>query len=145
MCLRLITNKEELEGTAYFELLPGRFNNKFWNNNAVFMSESSFSFMEDIVSKHYADYDHYSCSMNVHRDIWMLIITDLQYRKAIIDEAMDAEILISECSFLDNYTIGELRENWDIYKQQIQALFESTLFWIQKTLGMHEYIVLMGL
>ena len=145
MCLKLITNKEELEGTAYFELLPGRFNNKFWNGNAVFMSESSFGFMEDIVSKHYADYDHYDCVMNIHRDIWMLIITDLQYRKAIIDEAMDAEILISECSFLHKYMIGEFQKNWNTYKQSIQGLFESTLCWLQKTLEMHEYIVLMGL
>ncbi len=145
MCLKLITNKEELEGTAYFELLPGRFDNKFWNDNAVFMSESSFSFMEDIVSKHYADYDHYSCSMNIHCDIWMLITTDLQHRKVIIDKAMSAEILISECRFLDNYTIGELQKNWNAYKEQIQGLFESTLCWLQKTLEMHEYIVLMGL
>jgi hypothetical protein len=145
MCLKLITNKEELEGTAYFELLPGRFNGKFWNNNAVFMSESSFGFMEDVINKHYADYDHYDCSMNIHRDIWMLIITNLQYRKAIIDEAMDPEVLIAACRFLDQYTIGNLRKNWDNDKQEIQALFESTLSWLQQTLQMHEYIVLMGL
>jgi hypothetical protein len=145
MCLKLITNKEELEGTAYFELLPGQFNNKFWNNNAIFMSEPSFCFMEDIVSKHYADYDHYDCSMNIHRDLWISIITDLQYRKAIVDEAMDAELLISECRFLYPYTIGELRKDWNAYKEKIQALFESTIDWLQETLKIHEYIVLMGL
>jgi hypothetical protein len=46
--LELIQTVKAFEGTAYFELLPGRYSGKFWNKGAVFMTEESFSFLEDM-------------------------------------------------------------------------------------------------
>ncbi len=33
--IRIITNKNELEGTCYIEVLPGAYKNKCWNEGSL--------------------------------------------------------------------------------------------------------------
>ena len=57
---KLITDKNELESTCYFEFLPGQYKDKCWNDNSVFLSEESIAIFEDILLDIDPSYDHYA-------------------------------------------------------------------------------------
>ncbi|MEH1940550.1 MAG: hypothetical protein V7L01_10080 [Nostoc sp.] len=44
--IRLIRSLSELDGTCYFEILPGRYEGNCWNQNSVFITEEVFGYFE---------------------------------------------------------------------------------------------------
>jgi len=57
---KLITDKNELKSTCYFEFLPGQYLDKCWNDGSVFLSEESIGVFEDILLGIDPGYDHYA-------------------------------------------------------------------------------------
>jgi hypothetical protein len=58
--IRIITNKGELEGTCYMEILPGPYREKCWNEGSLFFEEEVFGYLEPIIKRHVETYDHYA-------------------------------------------------------------------------------------
>src|SRR5204862_292237 len=56
----LQTDAAALEGTAYFEFLPGRYAGECWGRQSVFLTEQAFAHIEPIFQKHRPDFDHYA-------------------------------------------------------------------------------------
>jgi hypothetical protein len=40
--IRLIRDRAELQGTCYFEIMPGKFHGKCWNEGSLFLAEDVF-------------------------------------------------------------------------------------------------------
>lgn len=57
---KIYNDSKELEDTAYIEFLPGRYNGKCWNENSIFMDETTFSIFEDLIESILEGYDHYA-------------------------------------------------------------------------------------
>jgi hypothetical protein len=77
VALRLIHDKRELDGTAYVELLPGRFNGECWIEGSLFIAEDAFEYVEPIVARHVPSYDHYEVT-DVDSGTWGRIVHDLK-------------------------------------------------------------------
>lgn len=75
--IKLIKNKNELEGTCYFEFLPGKYNNQCWQDDSVYLDEETFCLIAHIFEKNLLEYDYYSF-MEIEKDQWPLIINDLE-------------------------------------------------------------------
>lgn len=58
--IRLIRDLSELQGTYYFEILPGKYQDKCWNQNSVFMTEEVFGYLEPIFERRAPNFDHYA-------------------------------------------------------------------------------------
>ncbi|PJZ88151.1 hypothetical protein [Leptospira levettii] len=56
----IYNDPKQLEGTAYIEFLPGRYNGKCWNENSIFMDETTFFIFEDVIESILEGYDHYA-------------------------------------------------------------------------------------
>jgi hypothetical protein len=56
----LIRDAAELEGTAYIELLPGKYGGECWGQHSVFLTEEAFGFFEKTVEKFVPTFDHYA-------------------------------------------------------------------------------------
>ena len=54
-----IENKSLLDGTDYFELLDGKYQNKCWNDGSLYINEYDFAVVEDVFSEANKEYDHF--------------------------------------------------------------------------------------
>jgi len=81
--------KEELEGTGFMEVGPGRYKGEHWQDGFLFLWEHAFAMAEGILIKHLPSYDH--CDMN---DI------PVHVGKAVIAEWETAAAIL-ECSTAD--------------------------------------------
>lgn len=73
---RLIRHTRELSGTCYFELLPGPYCGKCWNEGSVFLSEGAFGLFEPVIASHEPRFDHYSF-VEIPRPTWEYILVEL--------------------------------------------------------------------
>ena len=60
MDYKIITNISELnlKKDEYYEILPGIFHKKFWNNNSIFINFDIMNIIEDIINKVYNEYSN---------------------------------------------------------------------------------------
>jgi hypothetical protein len=75
--IRLIRNKAQLSGTCYFELLPGRYQGKCWNDGAVFLTQEAFGLIDLIIMRHEPKFDHFSF-VAIQRSAWERIIPEIE-------------------------------------------------------------------
>lgn len=99
--MRAITDKNELEGTAYVELLAGPYREKCWVDGSLFFDEETFSYVETVFERHLANYDHYAFT-EVSRENWSDINRDLKEMQSSLQEsrAPDAQALFSLCDHI---------------------------------------------
>lgn len=87
---------ESLEGTGYFEIGPGRYSGKHWQEGFVFIWEDAFASAEGIIIRHFPDYDHFAMN-DIQKDIGSKIISE--WRSAarklqlVADSSETAELL----------------------------------------------------
>lgn len=57
---KIYRNVAALDSTGLFEIGPGRYSGKHWQNGFVFVREDAFATAEGIVIQNFAGYDHFS-------------------------------------------------------------------------------------
>lgn len=75
--IALIRSKAELRGSCYFELLPGKYRKKCWNEGSVFLSEGTWAYLEPVIQKFVPRYDHYAF-VEVSREEWTGIVAEFR-------------------------------------------------------------------
>jgi hypothetical protein len=84
--MKLIHDTAELDGTAYFELLPGPYRNQCWNPESIYLSESDFDLIEPLFARHESQFDHFAFTP-ILRSTWRPIIADLKQFARDTEEA----------------------------------------------------------
>ena len=65
-------NVADLDSTGLFEIGPGRYSGKHWQDRFVFVWEDAFACAEGIVIRHFPDYDHFSMN-DIQSDVGLKI------------------------------------------------------------------------
>ena len=144
MMIQLIRDKEKLEGTAYFELLPGGYKNKCWNEKSVFLDEENFGFVERIIEEWVEKYDHYSF-VEVNAQRWEGIVGQLLLMRNRVHQAKTADELDGHVGFFFADTRDSFAKHFDQNKQGLETMLYDLVEWIRKTLREHERISILGL
>ena len=97
--IRLIRDKAELRGTCYFELLPGEYSGKCWNDGSVFLAEDVFGLVEPIIARHEPRFDHYSF-IGISPTTWERIIADLGWLAERAENALTIGDFFDEVGFV---------------------------------------------
>ncbi len=92
--IKIITDKNELEGTCYFEILPGKYKGQCWKDCSIFLDEEVFSLIEPAFERHVPNYDHYAFT-DVSKEQWNMILNDLISQK-LDSKREDTKKLIDE-------------------------------------------------
>ena len=106
--IQLICEKGKLEGTAYFELLPGRYKNKCWNEESVFLEEENFGFIEHIIEEWVEKYGHYSF-VEVNAQRWEEIVRRLLSMRETLRQAKTIDDLDGHVGFFFRRNSGSVR------------------------------------
>ncbi len=137
-------SRGELEGTAYFEFLPGLYQGECWGPTSVFLGEEAFGFVEPIFARLCPNYDHYAFTQ-VRRTLWREVLSELDDIVTVLGGTPSDEILADRLGFFFRDTERKFFES----KTANVALLRQTLVdltsWLRSQLKGHDVISVLGL
>jgi hypothetical protein len=140
--IRLRTN---IERGDFYEFYAGVFNDNHWHKDSVFLQDEVFHYIEPTISKHAPNLDWYGPT-RIPREIWVLIIEDLEGLYKAIEKAIDAEQLEGLIRFVATETgKTEFVQGFDINKRALQIVIHDLVEWLQRKLEHHSTVWVLGI
>ena len=142
--IRAIKHKVELEGTAYIELLPGKYNKQCWNEGSLFFEEETFGYLEAIISRHIASYDHYAFT-EISAAKWAVITRDFLALASSLEHGQSIDELKDEVGFLFRGAEVRFSEAFQANKEALARLLREVSAWITSEATKHGCVTVLGL
>jgi hypothetical protein len=142
--LHILKEKSDLEGTAYIELLPGKYTGKCWNKGSLFLDEATFGFFEKIVERSLPEYDHYAFT-EVSSTRWQPIIIRLKALAKELSSAEALEDIPTDAHFYFNDTEQRFMKDFKVNTRLLQQVATELAGWLEVTLRQHESVTILGL
>lgn len=142
--IRILRSRDELEGTAYIELLPGRYQGRSWNDGSLFFEEEVFGYLEPIIQRHEPGFDHYSFT-GISAEKWTGIIADLERLSDELGKAQAFSELIIRPGFLFGGTEAHFTFHFHDKKRELRELIQELVAWLKEQLKSHEWISVLGM
>ncbi len=134
---------KNLKGTVYFELLPGDYKNKCWNEGSFFIDESTFLIIEYLIIKHCPKFDHYAFT-GISRNSWNDIIAEINKLSEIIRKHDDIKEFYKFIS--DNYNAGnDFHKDLEFDKKYVKSFLADLSHWLKQKLLEVNKITILGL
>jgi hypothetical protein len=142
--IKLYQDTAELDGTAYFELLPGPYRESCWGPDSVFLDEEAFGFIEPIFERLCPAFDHYAFT-EIGRPLWHDILRELDARADMLRGDPSDEHVRATLGFFgldtDNKFFARPTEN----KQALRELIEALAGWVRAKLQHNDVVSVLGL
>jgi hypothetical protein len=142
--IRLIRDKAELEGTAYFEFLPGHYSEKHWNETSVFLDEEVMCMIERPFMNTMPGYDHYSFS-DVAAPRWQSILEGLSKLKTVFADASTVGDVSEQFCCIWPGTVKSFEKDFDVNRNRLIVVIDDFTDWVEQTLHEHESIAVLGM
>ena len=142
--LRIIKDKAHLKGTAYIELMPGKYKGECWNQGSLFLDEDTFGFFEGIISKHLPEYDHYAFT-EVSSSRWQSIVARLKGFAAEVRAARRPADLPSDIYYFMNDTEQRFNEEFSESAQRLQEVTSELAGWLETAAKNNDAVTILGL
>jgi hypothetical protein len=142
--LEIIKDKNALEGTVYFEILPGPYKNKCWNEGSLFLDEEAFGFVEPVFERFVENYDHYSF-MQIDAKTGKQILGGLNELRTAIETSQAVEELEGIIGFFYRDTATNFQSNFETNRNGLVKMVEELSEWFEDMFQTHQTISLLGL
>jgi hypothetical protein len=142
--IRLIRDKGELQGTCYFELLPGEYKGQCWNDGSVFLAEDVFGLVVPIVTRHEPRFDYYSF-VGIRRPAWERITADLERLAERAKAAAGVGDLRGEVGFIFSPTEAEFAQDFRANADALTRLARELADWVREQLREYECVSILGI
>lgn len=142
--IRVLKDKAELEGTAYVELLPGKYNKQCWNEGSLFFEEEIFGYLEAIISRHFPAYDHYAFT-EISASKWSAIVKDFIALASALDRAESVCELREDVGFLFQGSEARFAESFQVNKHALAKLLREVSAWVTIKATEHGAVTILGL
>ncbi len=140
----IITDKSKLDGTAYIEIYPGKFDGSHWSDKSVFFEEHHWEYLTRIIQRHYPDYDPYGFQ-SLSSGNWKPILCDLQSLAKRIESGQKINDIRSEISFMSEYTENEFMKNEESNLNKLKQTIELFTLWVIENLQSSQFVSILGL
>jgi hypothetical protein len=140
----MITDRSELVGTCYIELLPGKYDGDCWNRNSVFFEEEHFCFIEPTIVRHCPKHDHYSFT-DINRSTWEYTLADLERLHARIDHTSRLADIREDVGIRFASTERRFLESESGNMRQLRRMLNDFVRWAHETLDSHDSIAVLGM
>jgi hypothetical protein len=142
--IHLIRDKAELQGTCYFEFLPGEYKMQCWNEGAVFLAEDVFGLIEPIIARHEPRFDRYSF-VGIRRHAWERITGDLERLAKLAERASGVGDLVGEVGFFFTTTEAEFAQEFRVNADALGRLARELARWVREQLREQECVAVLGM
>jgi hypothetical protein len=140
----LHTSPATLVGTAYFELLPGRHQDKCWNEGSVFLDEEAFGYIEPVCARALPEYDHYAFTA-VQTPRWSAILTEFDRILLILDANPTDLDLARTLRFYYPDTESKFFADRGTGIANVRDMVRQLRGWLHETLREHDCVTILGL
>ncbi len=142
--IQFFVDKSDLDGTGYFELSPGRYEGKHWQNGCLFFDEEIFGLIEPIFKKCIPNYDHYDMN-DAGSDAWRVIVDDLEQLSSQLRGAREFEELLGKVGFAYADTEKTFCREFDERKVELAAMIDKLVAWANREIEKHGCIAVLGM
>lgn len=142
--IRMITDKSELQGTAYVELKPGIVDGKCWGDDSVYFDEESFGFVEACFEEVLSDFDHYAFT-EVPTSILPTLIERLHRLRAFLGKVSSAAELNGRVYFFFKDTEENFQQSFNRHRQALEDMIDQLVAWLAKQADEQDAIAVLGL
>jgi hypothetical protein len=142
--IRLIQNLNELHGTCYFEILPGRYEGNCWNQNSVFMTEEVFGYLEPMFERNEPNFDHYAF-IEIKREAWLLIIRDFCSLIEVLEQAQDIQELEGKIGFIFKDSMDRFANDFRSNAVDLIDVLRELSQWLENQLKSYDYLSVLGI
>jgi hypothetical protein len=142
--LRILKDTSNLEGTAYIELLPGKYKGQCWNRNSLFFDEATFGLFEKIVERNVPDYDHYAFT-EVSGTRWQSIIARLKSLSVELGRAKTPADIPVDIHFYFKDTEQQFNKDIEVNLRLLMQISIELSNWLEATLKHNEEVTILGL
>ncbi len=141
--MQLFRDLEALEGTCYFEFLPGQYKGECWKAGSLFISEEDFSFFEPAFEAAISGFDRYAF-VEPTRDEWEQAISNLTHLKEALD-ACASNAGADSLPHLSEEARKKLSCNWPQSRDEFASLVGDLVSWLHQQLQSHVTVSILGL
>ncbi|MGW8956951.1 hypothetical protein [Paenibacillus sp. NPDC055715] len=142
--MKIIKNKEELEGTCYIEILPGRYLGQCWNDTSIFLTEEVFGFIEKSIESEYPTYDHYAFN-EIQKEVWWRILGRLERVINLLEGHHKMNTLKEHIGFFFGCSKDEFIKDYENNIEKLRELINEFQTWIKEQLKSQNYISVLGI
>ncbi|WP_068505814.1 hypothetical protein [Paenibacillus kribbensis] len=142
--MKIIRNKEELEGTCYIEILPGRYLGQCWSDTSIFLTEELFGFIEKSVESEHSTYDHYAFN-EIQKETWWSILGRLERVINLLEGQPKMNTLKEHIGFYFGYSENEFKKDYENNIEKLRELIKEFQTWIKEQLRSQDYISILGI
>jgi len=142
--LQIFKNPSELEGTGYFELSPGIYEGKHWQDGCLFFEPEVFGYIEPLFEKYAQNYDHFDMN-DIGGGEWLNILAELKRLATCLRESKAFEDVLGQIGFPYAGMRDDFQVNFFEKKEQLANLIDELVSWAEKTLTEYGCIALLGL
>ena len=142
--LSILKDKSLLQGTAYVELMPGKYKGTCWKQGSLFLDEETFGFFEDIISKQIPEYDHYAFT-EVSTSRWKAIIARLKSFAAELRAAREPTDLPGDIYYFMRDTELRFMADFSRNVRHLEEVASELAKWLEAESKKHEAITILGL
>ncbi len=140
----MISDLNELEGTCYIEVLPGKYNGKCWNPQSVFFDEEHFGFIEPTIARHCPKQDHYSFT-DINSSIWENILTDLESLRDKVNDASQLSDIRENVGLFFNTTEERFLESEAENMKLLRQMLSDFIQWARTKLESYDNMAVLGI
>ena len=142
--IQLIRDKSMLEGTAYFEFLPGYFAKEHWNNSSVFLDEEIMCLIERPFMDALPDCDH--CAFfDVSFAQWQAILSNLKKFQNTLATAQDIRNVADQFCCIWPGIRKSFVNDFNRNRNSLSNLITDFSGWVNLTLETHDTIAVLGM
>lgn len=142
--ITFIVDRTKLDGTCYIEIVPGRYQQKHWQDGSLFFTEETFRFIEHIFEKYVEKYDHYSMQ-DIPKQVWLLVVDALKTLNRELTEVQNIVALSEKIYFYCDVTKADFDSDFEQNKSLLIQMNTDFIAWIEQTLTSYEYIAVLGI
>jgi len=140
----LIRDVSELDGTAYVELLPGKYQGECWGRRSVFLTEEAFGFFEKTVEKFVPAFDHYAF-VEIDGSTWISILEEMAMARQNIAAARNVNELLPHVHFYYAQSRNEFDLHFSENQERLIQLFTEVATWVASQLQTEKSVSVLGL
>ena len=143
--MKLITDKKDLEGSAYFEFLPREFDGQHWNDDSVFVWYEDVSLFDSLLKEHIQDYRPYAY-MTIDAQRARKLAEDLlEYADAVRKTDVASVMRLGIRCEIHPRDVDWLEDEWDTAQAQLASMLRELGLWIQRNVSEEGTLSVLGL
>lgn len=140
---QLIRGAAALEGSAYMEFLPGRYRGTCWNPASLYTTEETFGYLEPILERHVARYDHFAFN-EIAVSEWPPVLEDWLHLAKLLDHVTLVS-LPPDLGFIFGGTRDRFVAHLEQNSRALQCVIRDLSAWIFDQSKHHSSISILGI